>query len=78
MNRAKPWTGTMTEELRLWSVGESWKVEPLSPLQRMPAALAFEELFVRNRQMREPGLKLVGRQTLTQTGRLVLGLEWEA
>ena len=62
----------MTEELRLWSVGESGKVEPLSPVQQMPTELAFEELLVRNPEMLEPGLKLVGRQTPTQTGWLDL------
>lgn len=50
----------------------------MSPLQRMPTEMEFEELFVRNRPTLEPGLKLVGRQTQTQTGRLDLGLEQEA
>ncbi len=62
----------MTEELRLWSVGEAGEVEPLSPLQQMPTELAFEDLLVRNPDMLEPGLKLVGRQTPTQTGWLDL------
>ena len=62
----------MTEELRIWSVGEAGKVEPLSPLQQMPTELEFEELLVRNPEMLEPGLKLVGRQTPTQTGWLDL------
>ena len=68
----------MTEELRLYSVSKSGEVAPLSTVQQLPAELAFEGLFVRNRQMPEPGLKLVGRQTQTQTGRLDLGLEQEA
>ena len=29
----------MTEELRLWSIGESGDVEPLKPLQQMPTEL---------------------------------------
>ena len=62
----------MTEELRLWSVDESGEVVPLSPLQQMPTELAFEELLVRNPEMLEPGLKLVGRQMSTQTGWLDL------
>ena len=62
----------MTEELRLWSIGESAEIEPLQPLHQMPTELAFEELLVRNPEVLEPGLKLVGRQTRTQTGWLDL------
>ena len=62
----------MTEELRIWSVAESGEVKPLSPLQQMPTELAFEELLVRNPEMLGSGLKLVGRQTRTQTGWLDL------
>lgn len=58
----------MTEELRLWTVGDSGEAEPLLPVQQMPSELALEELLVRNPEMLEPGLKLVGRQTPTQTG----------
>ena len=62
----------MAEELRIWSVGESGEVAPLSPLQQMPTELEFEELLVRNPDMLETSLKLVGRQTPTQTGWLDL------
>lgn len=62
----------MTEELRLWSVGQSGDAEPLSALQQMPTEMAFEELLVRNPQMLDPDIKLVGRQTLTQSGWLDL------
>ena len=62
----------MTEELRLWSVGDSGDVEPLKPLQHMPTELELEELLVRHPEMLEPGLKLVGRQTPTQAGWLDL------
>lgn len=62
----------MTEELRLWEVSDSGKVKTLSPRHQMPAELAFEELLVRHPDMLEPGLKLVGRQTPTRTGRLDL------
>lgn len=62
----------MTEELRLWTVGESGQVEPLVPIQQMPTELALEDLLVQNPEMLEPGLKLVGRQTPTQTGWLDL------
>ena len=62
----------MTEELRLWSIGDSGEVEPLKPLQQMPTELELEELLVRNPEMLEPGLKLVGRQTPTQAGWLDL------
>jgi len=57
----------MTEELRLWSIGDSGDVEPLKPLQQMPTELELEELLVRHPEMLEPGLKLVGRQTPTPT-----------
>ena len=62
----------MMEELRLWSVAESGEAEPLAPLQQMPTELAFEELLVRNPAMLDSGLKLVGRQTPTQSGWLDL------
>lgn len=57
----------MTEELRLWAVGESGEVEPLLRVQEMPTELAFIDLLVRNPEVLEPGLKLVGRQTPIQT-----------
>ena len=47
-------------------------MEPLSPIQQMSTELEFEELLVANPDMLEPGLKLVGRQTPTQTGWLDL------
>ncbi len=62
----------MTEELCIWAVDGSGTVEPLSPLKQMPTELRFEELIVRNPEMLEPGLRLVGRQTPTQTGWLDL------
>ena len=62
----------MTEELGLWTVSESGEVEQLSPIQQMSTELALEEALVRNPEMLGPGLKLVGRQTRTQTGWLDL------
>ena len=62
----------MTEELRIWSVGESGEAEPLTSLQKMSTELEFEELLVRNPEMLDSRLKLVGRQTRTQTGWLDL------
>ena len=62
----------MTEELRLWFVGGSGKVEPLSPLQQMPTEMALEELLARNPEMLGSGLQLVGRQTRTKSGWLDL------
>ena len=62
----------MTEELRIWSVDDGGKAEPLSPLKQMPTELEFEELLVTNPEMLEPGLRLIGRQTPTQTGWLDL------
>lgn len=66
----------MREELRLWSVGESGDIEPLPPVQEMPTELALEDLLVGHPEMLEPGLKLVGRQTPTETGWLdLLGVD---
>ena len=62
----------MTEELRIWSVDDGGKTESLSPLKQMPTELEFEELLVTNPEMLEPGLRLIGRQTPTQTGWLDL------
>ena len=62
----------MTEELRIWSVGNGRKAEPLSPLKQVPTELEFEELLVANPEMLESGLRLIGRQTPTQTGWLDL------
>ena len=62
----------MTGELRIWAVGEPGQAEPLAPIQQMPTELALEDLLVRNPEMLEPGLKLVGRQTVTETGWLDL------
>lgn len=62
----------MTEVLRLWSVCQSGNAKPLSELQQMPTELAFEELLVRNPEMLGSRIKLIGRQTPTQTGWLDL------
>lgn len=62
----------MSEELRLWTVSKAGEVEPLSPVSAMPTEVALEDLLVRNPEMLEHGLKLVGRQTPTQTGWLDL------
>lgn len=62
----------MTEELRIWSIGDKGDIESLKPLPQMPTELEFEELLVGNPEMLEPGLKLVGRQTPTQVGWLDL------
>ena len=56
----------------MWSVGDGQKEEPLSPLKQMPTELEFEQLLVANPEMLEPGLRLIGRQTPTQTGWLDL------
>ena len=62
----------MTEELRLWTVGQSGEAKPLSQLRQMPKESEFEELLVQNPEMLGSRLKLVGRQTPTQTGWLDL------
>lgn len=62
----------MTEELRLWTFGESGKAESLEVIQEMPTELEFEDLLVRNPDMLEAGLELVGRQTRTKSGWLDL------
>ena len=66
------WEEKMTEELRLWSIGDSGAVEPLAPLEQMPTEMALEELLVQNPEMLGSDLKLVGRQTRTQGGWLDL------
>ena len=33
------WEEKMTEELRLWSIGDSGAVEPLAPLEQMPTEM---------------------------------------
>ena len=62
----------MTEELRMWSVGDGRKAVLLSPLKQIPTELEFEELLVANPAMLELGLRLIGRQTPTQSGWLDL------
>lgn len=62
----------MNEELRLWTVGKSGEVERLPPVTEMPTELALEDLLVRNPEMLEADLQLVGRQTPTETGWLDL------
>ena len=63
---------TPSEELRLWVVHETGNAEPLLRAERMPTELALEELLVRSPQILGDGIKLVGRQTPTQTGWLDL------
>ena len=62
----------MTEELRLWSVGQSGDVKLSDQLSQMPTELEFEELLVQNPEMLGTRLEIVGRQTPTQTGWLDL------
>lgn len=62
----------MTEELRLWTVGELKKVKPLDPVKEMLTESELEDLLVQNPEMLEPSLELVGRQTSTQSGWLDL------
>ena len=62
----------MNEELRLWTVGKSGEVEPLSSVEEMHTEVALEDLLVQNPEMLEPDLTLVGRQTPTKAGRLDL------
>lgn len=62
----------MTEEVRLWTVGNPKEVKLLDPVKEMPTELELEDLFVQNPEMLEPGLELVGRQTRTKSGWLDL------
>ena len=62
----------MSEELRLWTVGQSGEAKPLSQLRQMPTELEFEDLLVQNPEMLGSYLKLVGRQTPTESGWLDL------
>ena len=66
----------MKKALRLWTVCEAGEVETLSTVREMTTELALEDLLVRNPEMLEPGLQLVGRQTPTETGWLdLLGVD---
>lgn len=66
----------MSEELRIWRVSGATEVESLSPFSELPSEWEFEDLLVGNPEMLEPGLRLVGRQTRTQTGWLdLLGVD---
>lgn len=62
----------MNEELRLWTVSEAGEVDPLSPISEMPTELELEDLLVQHPEMLEHDLKVVGRQTPTETGWLDL------
>ena len=62
----------MSEELRIWRVSSATEVESLFPFSEMSSEWEFEELLVGNPEMLESGLRLVGRQTRTQTGWLDL------
>ena len=62
----------MTEEVRLWTVGNPKEVKPLDPVKEMSTESEFEDLLVENPDMLEPGLELVGRQTSTPSGWLDL------
>lgn len=62
----------MIPELKLWSVGGSSGVEPVSPLSQMDTELHLEEILVANPELIEPGVKLVGRQTKVAGGWLDL------
>lgn len=67
----------MADSLRMWSVGEdASKVDPVEPLAEIETELEFENILVRNPEMLEPGLRLVGRQTPTAGGWLdLLGID---
>lgn len=62
----------MTEEVRLWTVGNPKEVKLLDPVKEMFTESEFEDLLVQNPEMLEPSLELVGRQTSTQSGWLDL------
>ena len=63
----------MTEELRIWSVDDGGKAEPLSPLKQMPTELEFEELLVTNPEMLEPGLRMAALECVSITIRDTYG-----
>ena len=67
----------MTDEIRIWAIdGSSNDAEPVSPTDRMEREHLLEEVLVKNPDMLMPGLKLVGRQTPTDSGSLdLLGVD---
>ena len=67
----------MTDEIRIWAMdGTSHEAEPVSPTDRVEREDYLENVLVKNPDMLMPGLKLVGRQTPTDSGNLdLLGVD---
>lgn len=62
----------MIQELKLWAVDGSNKIEFVPKLSQMPTEWEFENVLVSYPEMLETGLQLVGRQTPTAGGWLDL------
>ena len=67
----------MTDEIRIWAIdGASKAVEQVQPTEWKETEGSLEDALVKNPDMLMPGLKLVGRQTPTESGYLdLLGVD---
>ena len=66
----------MTEELRIWTLGNGDEAEAVESVSGVELENVLEETLVRRPAMLEPGLHLVGRQTPTEGGPLdLLGVD---
>lgn len=66
----------MTDELRIWSLGDGEAVGAVESVTGVELENVLEETLVRRPAMLEPGLHLVGRQTPTDGGPLdLLGVD---
>ena len=77
MGSREPGDVDMTDEIRIWAIdGASKAVEPVQPTKWTETEGSLEGVLVRNPDMLMPGLKLVGRQTPTDSGSLdLLGVD---
>ena len=77
MGSREPGDVDMTDEIRIWAIDDSSKaVEQVQPTKWTETEGSLEGVLVRNPDMLMPGLKLVGRQTPTDSGSLdLLGVD---
>ncbi len=66
----------MTEELKIWALGEGNEIESIKGVSGMDLEHTLEETLVKLPEMLETGIHLVGRQTPTDGGGLdLLGVD---
>ena len=66
----------MSDELKIWALGEGNEVEAVESVTGVKLEDALEDVLVRHPEMLETGLHLVGRQTPTEGGPLdLLGVD---